>query len=240
MSFLLRTVLLAPIIVPQGIWVRARTPRLPEPEGERSGEAGNGESLRLLILGDSAAAGVGAAHQDDALLGQLLHRLTPGFRVTWKLEATTGHRTADALDRLRLHEETAYDIAVTSLGVNDVTAMTGQAAFRRQQADLRQLLKDKFGVRRILVSGLPPMHGFPALPQPLRWHFGARATQFNEDLRADVATDDGAEFLDLRFSEDQSLMSRDGFHPGPRVYSEWADRVAKAILSSGISDTLLR
>ena len=229
MWYEIRTALLAPLIVPQGLWVRSRTPRLEEPPGERQGTAGQGPSLRLLILGDSAAAGVGASHQDEALLGQLLLRLTPVYTVTWNLQATTGHRSADALDRLPALDAGPYDIAVMSLGVNDVTGMTGRNAFRERQARLRTILKRDFGVRRILVSGLPPMHGFPALPQPLRWHLGSRASQFNRDLEADVAIDESAEFVNIRFTEDRSLMSADGFHPGPAVYAAWAERVVEAI-----------
>jgi lysophospholipase L1-like esterase len=73
------------------------------------------------------------------------------------------------------------------------------------------------------------MHGFPALPQPLRWHIGGRATQFNRDLENDVAADYGAHFVDLRFTTDLSLMASDGFHPGPGMYAEWGKRVAELI-----------
>jgi hypothetical protein len=33
-----------------------------------------------------------------------------------------------------------------------------------------------------VLSGLPPMHRFPALPQPLRWYVGSRARDFNRVL----------------------------------------------------------
>ena len=74
------------------------------------------------------------------------------------------------------------------------------------------------------------MHEFPALPQPLRWHLGSRATEFDRDLRADVAADGRADFIDLRFEADVGLAASDGFHPGPGVYALWADRVVRIIL----------
>ncbi len=231
LNYLLRTVLLSPVLLPQVLWVRARTPLLPEPEGERRGEAGQGPDLRLLIVGDSAAAGVGASHQDEALLGQLLQRLTPKFRVRWDLRATTGHKTADAIEIVESMETARFDVAVTSLGVNDVTGLVQRTLWLEQQARLRNLLRQKFGVSRILVSGLPPMHGFPALPQPLRAHVGAEATRFNDDLRSEIEHDDIARLVDIRFTEDRALMSEDGFHPGPAAYATWAERVATAILA---------
>jgi lysophospholipase L1-like esterase len=227
---MLRTLLLSPVLLPQVLWVRTRTPLLPEPEGQRRGEAGVGPDLRLLIVGDSAAAGVGASHQDEALLGQLLNQLTPRFRVSWDLRATTGHKTADAIEVIENMEPARFGVAVTSLGVNDVTGLVKRKLWLEQQARLRELLRRKFGVSRIIVSGLPPMHEFPALPQPLRAHVGAEATRFNEDLRSGIADDEIARFVDIRFTEDRTLMSEDGFHPGPAVYAIWAEKVAAAII----------
>ena len=229
MSFVLRTMLLWPVVLAQGAAVRARVPKLPEPPGARQGETGDGRPLKLLIIGDSAAAGVGTSHQDDALLGQLVSRLTPRYRVAWNLQARTGDTTADALKHLQDLPAERFDIAVTSLGVNDVTRLVSLRTWRRRQARLRSVLREKFRVNTLAISGLPPMHGFPALPQPLRWYIGSRATELNEALQADIAADNRAVFVDLRFTEDSTLMSRDGFHPGPDVYAEWARRVAELI-----------
>ena len=232
MTFVIRSVALAPLLLAQGRWVRSRVPILPEPPGDRHGEAGSGELIRLLIVGDSAAAGVGASHQDEALLGQTVSRLVPPLRVAWNLQARSGATTKDTLDRLDALEPGEYHVAVTSLGVNDVISMTSRRDWRRQQARLRRILREKFRVGTLIVSGLPPMHEFPALPQPLRWHLGSRATEFDNDLRADIAADGRAEFIDLRFEADISLAASDGFHPGPGVYSLWADRVAAIVLDS--------
>ena len=64
--------LLGPVLLWQGARVRATALRLPEAAGERLQSGG---ALRLLIVGDSSAAGVGAAHQDEALAGCLARTL---------------------------------------------------------------------------------------------------------------------------------------------------------------------
>lgn len=64
--------LLGPLLLWQGRRVRATALRLPEAAGPRTAE---GSALRLLIVGDSSAAGVGAAHQDEALAGRLAQAL---------------------------------------------------------------------------------------------------------------------------------------------------------------------
>ena len=233
MAYLLRTIALAPVIVPQGIWTNLRVPTLPEPPGPRQGSAGDGPPLRVLILGDSAAAGVGVSRQEDALLGQVVSRLAKHYRVEFDLQAKTGFTTANILQRLEDMAPAHYDVALTSLGVNDVLALTGRGTWRARQKRLREMLRDKFGVRLLVVSGLPPMHSFPALPQPLRWHLGGRATQFNDDLAAVVDSEPGVRLINLRFEADADMMASDSFHPGIPIYSEWGERAARLILAGG-------
>ena len=177
----------------------------------------------------SRLAGVGASSQDEALLGQLIANLATDFAVTWNLQATSGHTTTATLERLEQLPQQHFDVAVTSLGVNDSISMVSLGSWRKRQARLRELLRTRFSVDTLIVSGLPPVHGFPALPQPLRWHIGARATQFDRALARDVGSEPDTHFIDLRFSEDMALMASDGFHPGPAIYAEWARRVAAAI-----------
>jgi lysophospholipase L1-like esterase len=217
MRHLIATLALGPIFMAQGRHVRRTVPELPEPEGPRSGIAGSGPVLRLLVVGDSAAAGVGAATQDEALSGQLAVALAPTFRLHWKLLAFTGATTADMLDRLRREAAERFDVVVTSLGVNDVTGSRSLATWRRQQEQLVELLAARFGARLILLSGLPPMHRFPALPQPLRWYLGSRARDFDRVLAEVAARRPGCEFLALGHEMmDASAMAATASTPGRR------------------------
>ncbi len=68
LDMVVRTVLL-PVLLGQAVYLRKNVVKLPEPEGARIGVLGEGPLLRLLILGDSSAAGVGVETQADALLG---------------------------------------------------------------------------------------------------------------------------------------------------------------------------
>ena len=234
MPYLLRTLALAPVIVPQGIWTNFRVPTLPEPPGARQGKAGRGPRLRLLLVGDSAAAGVGVSREDDALLGQVVSRLSTRYRVEFDLQAKTGFTTANILRRLDEMAARPCDVALTSLGVNDVLALTRRATWLGRQRQLRHVLREKFGARLIIVSGLPPVHSFPALPQPLRWHLGSRATEFNEAIAEAVADEPDVRLIDLRFEADIGMMASDGFHPGAPIYAEWAERAARFVLSRDV------
>lgn len=224
------TLILFPLLIPQGIWVRRKTPVLPEPNGPRQGKTGKGPVLKVLIVGDSSAAGVGVNHQDQALLGCLVNGLKEQFEVHWTLLAETGSTTQDTLTKLQNQKGEQFEVALVCLGVNDVTNRTRYSSWVRLQSKLRAILRDKFNVKLLITSGLPPMHGFPALPQPLRWYLGRRATEFDEHLKSQISGESEAQYLSARFTSDPTFMASDGFHPGEKGYKQWAQNAVDLIL----------
>lgn len=229
MRHLLATAALGPLLLLQGRHVRRVTPRLPEPPGPRAGRHGEGAPLRLLVAGDSAAAGVGAASQDEALTGQLVAALSARRALEWRLEARTGYTTADALAHLEALPADRYDVIVLSLGVNDVTSGIGRARWMARQAALADLLQARFSPRALLFTALPPMHLFPALPQPLRWYLGARAREFNAALADWLPRRPGCHLVLPEIDPDPAHIASDGFHPGPGAYAAWAGQLARDI-----------
>ena len=228
-THLATTVTLGPLLLLQGRHVRRVTPVLPEPPGPREGRTGSGPPLRVLILGDSAAAGVGASTQDEALSGQLAAALAPRFDVSWKLVARTGATTDDALRMVAAMEREPFDVVVISLGVNDVTGGRSPRRWLQAQSKLVLQLRQAFGASRFLLSALPPMHLFPALPQPLRAYLGAQALRYNAALRQFAQTTQGCNWVALDLAQDAAHMARDGFHPGPAIYTAWAARLAEGL-----------
>ncbi|WP_423758891.1 SGNH/GDSL hydrolase family protein [Burkholderia sp. NLJ2] len=229
MGYPFATAALGPLLFAQGRYVRRVTPRLPEAAGPRAGVAGDGPPLRVLVVGDSAAAGVGVATQRDALSGQLAHVLAATHRVSWKLLAHTGLTTQDLVDWLAAEPVEPFDVAVTSLGVNDVTGGVPPARWRAQQAELVRLLAARFRVGHVILSAVPPMERFPALPQPLAWYLGRRAKRLNTALAGWAATQPHCTFLRVALPLERHLMAADGFHPGEAACAVWAAQVAAAV-----------
>ena len=221
----------APIIIAQGSYVKRVTPKLPEASGERSGLSGQGTRIRLLIIGDSAAAGVGASEQQQALSGNLVRSLADSFQVDWQLLAKSGHTTLDSHQMLASQPQQEFDIIVTSLGVNDVTSSVAPSQWLLQQQELVNLLRKQFNCQQILITQVPPMGQFPALPQPLRGYLGARANQFNRKLSQWINSQADCQLIDINAELDPQHMASDGFHPGPVVYQHWANVIATKIKS---------
>ena len=219
---------LGPVLWMQGMWVQRKVPRLPEPVGSRSGTSGLGPALRLLLVGDSSAAGVGVGHQDQALSGQLVAELASRFCISWRVEATTGATTASLLEQLRTLDFSCFDVAVTALGVNDVVRGVSVNQWLQEYGALRACMLGG-GVSRVIVSGLPPVSQFPALPQPLRWVLGRRAQYFDRALCESVEADPRATYVPLDFQGNMDEIAVDGFHPGAPIYRKWAHRLTHEI-----------
>ncbi|WDE04288.1 SGNH/GDSL hydrolase family protein [Thalassomonas viridans] len=230
MAYKIISFAMAPLLLTQGYFVRKNTLELPEAEGERAGIAGSGQKkLRLMILGDSAAAGVGVANQSQALAGQILQNLTPDFSTHWQLIAASGASTDSTISTLTELPAKEFDVVMISLGVNDVTANTSMRRCQQDHSKLVALLKKKFAAKSIIFSAIPPMHLFPALPQPLRWYLGARARRLNNKLSQWLDRQKDCLLLKARVEVNPELIAEDGFHPGEKYYAWWGQQAARVI-----------
>jgi lysophospholipase L1-like esterase len=238
---------LAPLLVWQGRRVRGRALRLPEASGSREGVAidafasatgvAHGRPrLRLLVVGDSSAAGVGVATQGQALAQPLARALAGrlGAPVAWQLLAATGHRAADALAALRAAPTLApADVMVAVLGVNDAVALAGVRPWLAVLDALHACAAERAGVCLTWHSGLPPMGRFPLLPQPLRWVLGQEAARLDRALAHHVAGRADRRLAPLPPAPSGRApigwMAEDGYHPGPVGYRHWAESLATLI-----------
>ena len=220
---------LLPLVAPQGLWVRRRAPRFADAAGPRSGSVGTGEPLRLLAFGDSIVAGVGAPTLDDALVGQFAAALATRVarRVEWVAVGKTGARSADLHASLlpRLPPE-PFDVIAVSVGVNDVTGLVRSRDWMHRVGAVIDGLCAHSPGAVVLMAGLPPLWGFPLLPQPLRYAFGLRARTFDRQLEQVVADRRGCVYVPTLFEPDPEKFSADGYHPSPASYRVWGVQLA--------------
>lgn len=236
MNYKLLSLLLFPLLIVQGKRVRKNTPKLKEAEGKRTGRTGQGIPLKLLILGDSAAAGVGVEKQESALLGRIIEGLMKDHDVSWHLEASTGSDSFDLsqqINQLSALKSAKYinaDAVVISIGVNDVTNLTSTTNWKANLKASIEVLHTKLNANQIYFSKLPPMHLFPALPNPLRFVLGERAKQLDACLKKLINSQDRCTYIDAPFSIDKNSIAEDGFHPGQSAYEVWGSHVVELIM----------
>ncbi|HFB64176.1 MAG TPA: SGNH/GDSL hydrolase family protein [Aeromonadales bacterium] len=228
---ILLAILLFPLLLVEALIVKKQTPRLAEAPGKRKGKCDQLDqpALKLLFLGDSAAAGVGASNQSRALSGQTLLYLQQQFNIHWVLWAKSGADSRQTLAMLSKKEPQAFDCIVISLGVNDVISFTSKKQWLHTTQRLISLLGKQFAAQQIIFTAIPPLHHFPALPQPLRFILGNRARQFNQALDCLCQQQQQCQLLKVSFGKDRSFFAEDGFHPGEKGYAVWGQQLAGLI-----------
>ena len=222
-------VALAPILYSQARRMRRQTLELPEPEGSRAGVSGDGNpTLRLLIAGDSSAVGVGAATQEEGFALALVRSLA--FRINssiqWQLVGQTGLTSEGVLRKLTGSIIEPADLAVITLGANDITSevrLQEALHFRREIADW---LRRTLSVRHVVFPGLPEIQRFPAIPQPLAWYAGMHARRNNRAQARWARQLQHVHHADISGLARAELMATDGYHPAPALYALIAERLA--------------
>ena len=229
---LLLLCLLSPLLWIQARHVRRTTPRMAEPPGQRAGTAGRGSLVRLLVAGDSGAAGVGAETQDQALCGQLVRRLSRHHTVEWRVLAVNGLDSPGLVKLLLDAPSAPFDVVVLSMGANDATGLCAPLQWALWQTRLAALVDLRFAPALLVHSAVPPMHACRALPQPLRWFMGRWARQMNHSL-AGLRIEQVGRIMHWH-PETTTTAGRaaDGIHPSSEGYAAWADGLSLRILAA--------
>jgi lysophospholipase L1-like esterase len=145
--------------------------------------------------------------------------------------SVSGSASGSASDLITgLAPELVPDLVVVTVGINDLIR---RRPLRRWAADVTELVgavRERYPDASVLVAGMPPVHRFPAFPQPLRYVLGARARTMDRIMR-EAARAGGAVHapMDEAMARDRGLFASDGFHPSPAGYRAWARDLAHAV-----------
>jgi lysophospholipase L1-like esterase len=219
--------LLAPVLIYQGKGLRHRIPRLPEAADPAGIAAGGNPPVRLAVLGDSTAAGVGAKRHQDALVGMLAAAVAAqaGREVSWRAVARGGatSRTARDLVPGLVDGDWRPDVVVVLVGVNDLKNLRPLRDWDHDIAALLTAIGETTGGVPVIVSGMAPVSRFPALTQPMRAVLALRARAMDHTLRR--AAGDGHVPVNPTMIG-SGFFAEDGFHPSSQGYRAWAGELA--------------
>ncbi|WP_050476295.1 SGNH/GDSL hydrolase family protein [Herbaspirillum rhizosphaerae] len=231
---------LLPWLLVQGKRTRRVTPRMPEAAGERHGVGLPAQSMSpeaapysLLAIGESPVAGVGVDTQEQAITAQLAHKLARHWQrpVSWTAFGKNGATVADAIrDVAPQLPDKKVNVVLIAFGVNDSTAFRSSARYRDDLATLMQLVQQRLQPDLLVIAGVPPLHLFPALPQPLRHVLGLKASALSAAAKSLATARPQTIFVPVQSNaRDRSLMAIDGYHPSASGVLLWADQLAAAI-----------
>jgi lysophospholipase L1-like esterase len=192
---------------------------------------GDGPALRMVWLGDSTAAGVGASSADGAMPRRVASAL--GRPVDLTVLAVSGDRVADVVDdQVEAVAALRPDVVLVSIGANDVVHLTSNDAFRDSYEQVLDAIPEG---TTVVLLGVPDMGAPPRFAQPLRAVAGWRGRHL-ERIAREVADEAGVLFVDIAGETGPEMRADTGrtfaidkYHPSDAGYALWADAVVEVI-----------
>jgi lysophospholipase L1-like esterase len=212
--------------------------------------------LRLTLLGDAAALGVGVDAVGDSIGGQLAALLAGGGgvasssparagvrrRVELSSVAVAGSRSPDlAIQVSRALVGRRPDVAVVLIGAGDVTALHRPGGAAGHLAEAVRRLRGA-GVE-VVVGTCPDLGACRAFAPPLRQIMGWLGRRMAR-AQAAAAHAAGCDVVDLAaetgavFRADAGALCFDGFHPSADGYRIWAHALYPAVAAAALHPRL--
>ena len=197
-----------------------------------------GTSIRLAILGDSAAAGLGADDAADTVSGVLARGIidATGRPVSVTNHAVVGAQSADLDRQVTRCLSARPHVAVIIVGANDVTHLTPRPVAARQLRAAMQRLTDAGCA--VVVGTCPDLGTIRPVGPPLR-HVARSMSRSLARTQRRAALQVGATpvalhgLLGAEFAGNaEALFSPDAFHPSGLGYRRIGMALLPAVLGA--------
>ncbi|MDP2732159.1 MAG: SGNH/GDSL hydrolase family protein [Hoeflea sp.] len=226
---------LLPVALIKGLGVRRISPRLPPPGGRPRGQISEGPAeIRLLVLGDSSAAGVGAANIEDTLGPQLAARLheATGKPVSWRNAGANSAIAAQVRDHVIPNiEERDFTHVVLTVGTNDAKNFLSRSRFKQDFGGLLYAAHARWPEAKVYWSPVIDMTNVPALPRSLAFILALRVQIINA-MGVQLCRERYGTAVDPLPVEGPEGFASDGFHANAAGYRHWAAHLARFILDA--------
>lgn len=219
----------APFLYLQGQYVRRRIGRLPDAGGEKRGKFGGvgGESVKLLILGESTAAGVGARTHETGLAGQFAGFLGAkiGKSVEWQVVGKSGITVGRTIRELvpEIPDE-KFDYIMLALCGNEVLSLRSPRVFRRDMRRLIAILKEKNPDATFFITNAPAVRLSPVLPFTIKFILGHLSALHDANAREFTAEMRRVFYFHQPTTVPEDFFA-DGLHPSEKGYTVWSKRM---------------
>jgi lysophospholipase L1-like esterase len=216
----------APFLYLQGQWTRRKVGVLPDAAGDKHGLVGTEASpIKLLVIGESTVAGLGARTHQLALSGQFALRLSEHIEkaVSWHVmgrNGVTARRTIDEL--IPLVPDEVFDYVLVALGGNDVMKLSSPRKWRRDMMELLGILRVKNPDAVIFLANCPMIKYSPAVPQPIKGILWQLSMMHDANIREFTRGMEGVFYYPQPADVTLEGFFADGIHPSEKGYADWA------------------
>ncbi|MCE7961535.1 MAG: SGNH/GDSL hydrolase family protein [Acidobacteria bacterium ACB1] len=218
----------SPFLYVQGQITRWKIGVLPGAGGKTHGSTDNGtggDAARLLVLGESTVAGLGARDHEHALAGRFAHYLSKAIErsVEWDVvgkNGVTAQRTIE--DLLPLVPDKKFDFVLLGIGGNDVLKLSSPRKWRRDMLELLSLLRKRNDASEIFITNCPMIIESPALPEPIKSILWRLSQMHDRNIREFSRDLGGITYYPQPERIDSENFFADGIHPSEEGYDRWA------------------
>jgi lysophospholipase L1-like esterase len=221
---------ISPFLYIQGRITRWKVGLLPEAK-DPAGVTGNGgDAVKLLVLGESTVAGLGARTHELALGGQFAKGLNErlGKTVSWTVvgrNGVTARRTIDEL--LPLVPKQKFDYILLGIGGNDVMKLSSPKKWRRDMLELIGLVREANPEAVIFISNCPMIILSPIMPEPIKTILWQLSKMHDENIREFTRDLDNVFYYPQPVDVELEGFFADGIHPSEQGYADWSAAMMK-------------
>lgn len=222
----------APFLYLQGQYVRRKIGVLPDAAGDKRGKfiGDSRQSVKLLAIGESTVAGLGARTHETALAGQFARVLSRriGKTVEWLAIGKNGVTAQRALRELvpQIPSEEKFDYIILGLGGNDVLKLSSPLKWRRNMIKMLRTLRAAHPESVIFITNVAAVKLSPALPEPIKFILSNLSRLHNANIKEFVRA-----FDDVFYYEQPDYVPEDffadGIHPSESGYAVWSEEIIK-------------
>lgn len=214
--------------------------RVNRPDSGSAAVAASTSPIRLVTLGDSSIAGVGASRLSACLAVQIAERVAAGCDRAVHLRGcgVSGARTADiARQACSLDPAAPPDAIVVVVGANDVAHVTPPWRYVRTVASAHRGLLDRVDAP-VIVCSLPEFRAMTVVGAPLPTLAVVYGRLLGALQRRTLRRIPGVHWVDGRalagpaFRRLPHAMAADGYHPSDLGYTLLADALAPAVVTA--------
>ncbi len=189
--------------------------------------------LRMAVLGDSSVTGQSLDSVEEAWARLLARHFSDRFHVELRSYGDGGARSEDVLEeQLPAAEATRHDVAIVSVGSNDLLRMTPAWRFERRLDEIVMRLKRVSSA--VILFGVGDMGSIPRFPYPVD-RMAAGTARVADRVHRRVAERHGVAKVDQWalttevFNSGPHMFSPDLFHPSAEGHRAWADAVIPTV-----------
>jgi lysophospholipase L1-like esterase len=216
----------SPFLYLQGQYTRWKVGVLPDADGPTTGRtSAENHPAKLLVIGESTVAGLGARTHDVALAGQFAMNLSRHIDrpVEWSVVGKSGVRAREAIDQLVPQiPDQKFDYVLIGLGGNDVLKISTPARWRNDMTELLDIVRKRDPEAVIFLSNCPMVGLSPAIPNPLRAILWELSKLHNDNIRDLTSQMDRVFYYPQPVDVTLEGFFADGIHPSERGYADWA------------------